>query len=79
MGLFSDFISTIFGSDANVSTDPKATSVNNNGESISVRNTSVIIDHDAGTHDTVFSKSSVDLKTGQSKYEEGSHGPHFKK
>ena len=81
MGLFSDFMNTIFGENSNTSTDPKATTVTHkeNGD-VQVRNTTVIIDHTRsdGKTDTVFSKGTYS-RDGNFKYEEGSHGPDFKK
>lgn len=74
MGLFSDLLDSILGS----SSDPKATSVSQNGDEVRVRNADVIIDHDKGTHDTVWSNTTVNVNTGQSSSDEGSHGSNFK-
>jgi hypothetical protein len=74
MGLFSDLLSSITGS----SSDPKATQITHDGEEIRVRNTDVIIDHEQGKHDTVWSNTTVNVNTGQSSFDEGAHGPNFK-
>ncbi len=74
MGLFSDLMDSILGS----SSDPKATSVTHDGDEIRVRNSDVIIDHDKGTHDTVWSNTTVNVNTGHTSSNEGSHGPNFK-
>jgi hypothetical protein len=78
MGLFDSFMSAILGSDTG-STDSKKTSfsVNDDGDA-RVRNTSVIINHDTGEHDTVWSNTTVDGKTGEANSSEGAHGPNFK-
>ena len=80
MGLLSDLFSAITGDgSSNVSSDPKATSysINDDGDA-RVRNTDVVIDHDKGTHDTMWSNSTYDGKTGEFGYNEGAHGPNFK-
>lgn len=73
MGLF-DFL---FGSNES-SSDPK-TRVTYSEDKVTVRNSDVIYDRETGKHDTVYSKTTVDLKTGDSKYEEGAHGPNYQK
>ncbi len=75
MGLFSDLFDAILGSDS----DPKGTRIteDDNGN-IRVRNSDVIIDHDNGTHDTIWSNTNVNINTGKTSFDEGAHGPNFK-
>ncbi|MFA6397441.1 MAG: hypothetical protein WDK96_01155 [Candidatus Paceibacterota bacterium] len=72
MGLF-DFI---FGS--STGSDPK-TRVSDNGEKITVRNSDVVFDHNSGKHETAWSKTEVDTRTGDSKTSEGAHGSNYQK
>jgi hypothetical protein len=77
MGIISDILDAILGES---STDPKETTytVNDDGDA-RVRNTTVVIDHDNGTHDTIWSSTTVSGTTGQSSHSEGGHGPNFQK
>ncbi len=76
MGLFS----SIFGS-GNASGDKEfkdvktSTRKTNDGNSIEIRSRSSLISgDDKGTHETVYSKTTSDLRTGETRYEEGWHG-----
>jgi hypothetical protein len=46
---------------------------------VEVRNSTAIVDHTEGTHDTVWNKTSTNVNTGESKIQEGAHGPNFDK
>lgn len=74
MGLF-DFL---FGS-SDSSSDPKTRVTISDDDKMTVRNTDIIYEKSSGKHDTVFSKTTVDLKTGDTNYEEGAHGPNYNK
>lgn len=51
------------------------TTKTSDGGKVQVRSISSLITGDSkGTHETVYSKSVVDIKTGKSFYEEGWHG-----
>lgn len=78
MGLFSSLIDAITGSGSTASTDPKETQITERNDEIRVRNSDVIIDHGAKTHDTVWSNTTVNVNTGETKSNEGAHGPNFK-
>lgn len=73
MGLFSSLLDSIFG-------DREAkhsTTVSDNGDEVQVRSRSVFYeneDNSNGSHSTVYSKTTVDNKTGDWKHEEGYHG-----
>lgn len=79
MGVFDDIINAITGSGSHGSTDSKTPEYRESDSHASIRQHSVIVDHDNKCHDTIWSKTTVDLDTGQSKSEEGGHGPHFQK
>lgn len=74
MGFISDLLDAITGS----TSDPKVTSITENDGDIRVHNGSVIVDHNTGTHDTVWSNTHVNVNTGQTSFDEGGHGPNFK-
>lgn len=74
MGLFS----FLFGSEDDYGSDPKKTRVTHDGENINVRNSDVIYDRETGKHDTVWSNTTVNVNSGESKFGEGAHGPNYK-
>ena len=75
MGLFNNILDSISGKS---SSDPKETSVTYKDGNVRVHNADVIIDHNTGTHDTVWSNTNVDGNTGKTSFDEGAHGPNFK-
>ncbi|HNP23440.1 MAG TPA: hypothetical protein PKM63_17355 [Panacibacter sp.] len=79
MGLFSDLMDAIFSSGSSASSDPKGTQITESDNEIRVRNSDVIVDHGSGKHDTVWSNTTVNTSTGESKFGEGAHGPNYQK
>lgn len=74
MGFFSDLFGDTHETKGSFAKDnPK-----NDGDHISIRSTSVFIDksepNNTGRHETVYSNTTIDTRTGESKYEEGYHG-----
>jgi len=65
MGIINDLFKTVSEDEGSseVSSDPKQTTstVNNDGDA-EVRNTTVVINHDTGGHDMLFSKTTVMVK-----------------
>lgn len=76
MGLFSSIFGSGSSSGDKEFKDVKTTTkVSNNNDSVQVRSRSTLISgDDKGTHETVFSKTTSDLRTGKTSYEEGWHG-----
>lgn len=79
MGIISDILDAIFDSGGSGSTDSKKTDVYQKDDTVTVRNSSVIVDHDSGTHDTIWSRTDVNTSTGEVKISEGGHGPNYQK
>lgn len=79
MGVFDDILGAIFGSGSTGSTDSKSTEVTWNDDEIKVRNTSVIVDHGNKSHDTIWSTTEINPKTGDTTVKEGGHGGNFDK
>ena len=72
-------IDYIFGSNKGETTsDPKKTQHGGDDSSVSVRNSSTVVNHDEKNHDQIWSKTTVDTRTGDWKHEEGTHGPNYK-
>lgn len=69
-------LSSLFG--GNSSSDSK-TRVSEKNDEVRVRNSSVVYDRDSGKHDTVWSNTTVNVNTGEAKYNEGAHGPNYSK
>lgn len=61
------------------SVDHHPTEQKNDGDTVSVRHSATVVNHDEGNHDTIFSKTSSDTRTGEGKHEEGGHGPNYDK
>ena len=79
MGLF-DFLFGDGNSDGkNYDSDSK-TRVSEDGDSVHVRNTSVIYDADSNSknHDTAWSNTHYNTNTGEWSHNEGAHGPNYK-
>ncbi len=78
MGFISDLLDSIMGDGHSGSSDPKVTTNTNNGDEVRVRNSDVVVNHDTGKHDTIWSSTTVNVNTGEAKSSEGGHGPNFK-
>ncbi len=79
MGLFDDIVNLITGDGNKASIDSKSTEVKWDDDEIKVRNSSVIVDHGNKTHDTVWSTTEINPKTGDITVKEGGHGGNFDK
>ncbi|MBS1521308.1 MAG: hypothetical protein JST50_09940 [Bacteroidetes bacterium] len=58
--------------------EPKTSYTVDDSGTHSVRNSDVVVNHNSGGHDTMWSNSSVNGQTGAANYNEGAHGPDFK-
>lgn len=74
MGFFSDLFGGTHETKGSFAKDDKR----NDSDHISIRSTTVFIDKSSdnktGRHETVYSNTTIDTRTGEAKYSEGYHG-----
>ncbi len=74
MGIFSD----LFGGSHETKGSYAKDNPKNDGDHISFRSSVVFVDksesNNSGKHETVYSNTTIDTRTGDFKYEEGYHG-----